>query len=73
VFNCGGVLKLVNTSGTHYQSLGVTGDQSSWSPDGQWIVFASGDYLKEIRPDGSGLRHILYVSSKKGSNFDPNW
>ncbi|HKD95680.1 MAG TPA: hypothetical protein VKB43_13320 [Gaiellaceae bacterium] len=73
VFNSGGKLQLVNLTGTHYHSLGVTGDQPSFSPDGQWIVFPSGDYLKEIRPNGSGLRHILYLSSKKGSNFDPNW
>lgn len=73
VYNAGGRLQVVNAAGTHYHSLRVDGDQTSWSPDGQWIVFASGDYLKEIRPNGQGLRHILYVNSQKGSNFEPNW
>jgi Tol biopolymer transport system component len=73
VFNAGGRLELVNAAGTHYHSLGVDGDQPSWSPEGRWIVFPSGDYLTEIRPDGTGIRHILYVTSKKGRNFEPNW
>ncbi len=73
VFNTRGKLELVNTAGTLYHSLGVYGAQPSFSPDGQWIVFSSGDYVKEIRPDGQGIRHILYVTSKKGSNFEPNW
>jgi Tol biopolymer transport system component len=73
VFNGRGKLELVNTAGTHYHSLRVDGDQPNWSPDGHWIVFASGDYVKEIRPDGRGIRHILYITSKKGLNFEPNW
>ena len=73
VFNTRGKLELVNTAGSHYHSLGVYGAQPSFSPDGQWIVFGSGDYVKEIRPDGQGIRHILYVTSKKGSDFEPNW
>ncbi len=51
--------------------VGATNPQ--WSPDGRWIVFTYGDYVKEIRPDGRGIRHILYVTSKKGLNFEPNW
>jgi Tol biopolymer transport system component len=73
VFNSRGKLELVNTAGTHYRSLGVYGAQPSFSPDGQWIVFTYGDYVKEIRPNGKGIRHVLYVSSKKGVNFEPNW
>jgi Tol biopolymer transport system component len=60
-------------AGTRYRSLGVFGDQPSWSPDGQWIVFTYGNYVKEIRPDGKGVRHILYVNSNKGWNFEPDW
>jgi len=41
--------------------LGSTGQQPSFSPDGRWIVFTQGDYVKEIRPSGQGIRHILYV------------
>jgi len=73
VYNAGGRLQVVNAAGTHYHSLRIDGDQTSWSPDGQWIVFASGDYLREIRPNGKDVRHILYVNSQKGSNFEPNW
>lgn len=73
VFNTLGKLELVNVAGTHYHSLGVFGGQPSFSPDGRWIVFASGDYVKEIRPDRQGIRHILYVTSKKGENFEPDW
>jgi TolB protein len=72
-FNSRGKLELVNAAGTHYHSLGVDGQQPSFSPDGQWIVFTQGDYVKEIRPNGQGIRHILYVSSRKGVNFEPNW
>jgi Tol biopolymer transport system component len=72
-FNSRGKLKLVTVADAHYHLLGVWGDQPSWSPDGQWIVFTYGDYVKEIRPDGKGIRHILYVSSKKGWNFEPDW
>lgn len=48
------------------------GAAPSWSPDGQWIVFTYGGYVKEVRADGQGVRHILYVTSNKGVNFEPN-
>lgn len=72
-FNSRGKLELVSAAGGHYRSLGVWGDQPSWSPDGQWIVFTYGDYVKEIRPDGKGIRHILHTNSKKGGDFQPDW
>jgi Tol biopolymer transport system component len=73
VFNTRGKLETVNTAGTRYRSIGVFGAQPSWSPDGQWIVFTYGNYVKEIRPSGQGIRHIFHVSSKKGEDFEPDW
>jgi hypothetical protein len=29
--------------------------------------------VKEIRPNGQGIHHILYTTSKKGENFEPDW
>lgn len=72
-FNSHGKLELVNTAGTRYRSLRVWGQQPSWSPDGRWIVFTYGDYVKEIRPNGTGIRHILHMNSRKGEVFEPNW
>lgn len=73
VFNSHGKLELVNVSNGRYRSLRVWGAQPSWSPDGRWIVFTYGNYVKEIQPDGRGIRHILHVDSKKGWNFEPDW
>jgi Tol biopolymer transport system component len=73
-FNSKGTLWLVNALGpTRFHSLRVRGEQPSWSPDGQWIVFTAGPYLTEIRPDGKGIHHILHVGSKQGWNFEPDW
>ena len=73
VVNSRGKLVTVNTTGTRFHSLRVWGVAPSWSPDGQWIVFTYGDYVKEIRPSGQGIRHVLYMTSKKGVNFEPDW
>lgn len=73
VFNARGKLETGNTAGTRYHSIGVFGQSPSWSPDGQWIVFTYGDYVKEIRPNGQGIHHILHTTSKMGENFEPDW
>ena len=36
-------------------------------------MFTQGGYVKEIRPDGKDIHHILYVSAKKGEDFEPSW
>jgi TolB protein len=72
-FNSHGKLELVNTAGTYYRSLDVFGARPSWSSDGRWIVFTYGDYVKEIRPDGRGIRHILHVNPTRAELFEPGW
>lgn len=73
VFNAQGKLEVFNTKTRQFHIVSRDGDSPSWSPDGSWIVFHYGDYVKEIRPDGTGLRHILYVASRKGEDFAPDW
>jgi Tol biopolymer transport system component len=73
VFNSSGPLTVFNLQTKQFHQVVRAGEAPSWSPDGQWIVFTSGDYVNEVRPDGQGIRHILYVTGKKGSNFEPDW
>jgi hypothetical protein len=73
VYNAPGKLTAFNLETRTFHVLLADGESPSWSPDGQWIVFCYGDYVKEIRSDGTGLRHILYVTSNKGQNFAPDW
>lgn len=73
-FNHAGKITLIGVDGTHLRSLGVFGEQPSWSPDGQWIVFCySGDRVKAIHPDGSGLHLILRASLRHEQDFEPDW
>jgi Tol biopolymer transport system component len=35
------------------------GDTSiSWSPDGEWLVYGSGQDIHAVRPDGTGHRNV---------------
>jgi Tol biopolymer transport system component len=72
-FNAMGPLTVFDLGTGQFHTIVREGNSPSWSPDGQWIVFDYGDYVKEVRPDGTGIRHILYVTSKKGQNFAPDW
>lgn len=72
-FNDGGTLVSFNVKTKRFQTIMRDGDSPSWSPDGQWIVFDYGDYVKEIRVNGTGLHPILHANSQKGHNFEPDW
>jgi WD40-like Beta Propeller Repeat len=74
------VLGFVNADGSGYSTPFDRGDQMyddrtpAWSPDGQWIAFAStrpfnGSYhLWVMHPDGSGLRQLT-----QGWGYAPDW
>lgn len=53
---------LVNSDGSNPRQPSFTHPTdsrfSSWSVDGDWILFNSGDDVFRIRPDGSGARNL---------------
>lgn len=55
-------------TGTKEQLIAGPAFNPDWGPDGEWIVFDSGDIFK-IRPDGSDLIQI----TNHGSAFFPRW
>jgi len=38
----------------------------TWSPDGEWLAFATGDEIYLVRPDGTGLRGLRPLVSDTG-------
>jgi Tol biopolymer transport system component len=72
-FNRQGKLVAFDTTTKLSKTLSRSGDSPSWSPDGQWVVFDDGGYVKEVRADGTGVRSILHVNSRKGHDFEPDW
>jgi Tol biopolymer transport system component len=61
------------TNVTNHPSLDI---EPAWSPDSQWIVFASNREdpnfdLYIIRPDGTGLTRLLNDGDSKDSY--PSW
>ena len=74
------VLGFVNADGSGYSSPWDGEDRMyddrapSWSPDGQWIAFAStrpfngGYHVWVMHPDGTGLRQVT-----QGFGYAPDW
>jgi Tol biopolymer transport system component len=74
-FNESGGIHVVDADGTHLRSLGVRGDDPSWSPDGQWLAFdsdAQSENLAEIRPDGSRF-HLITRLGLRWVDIEPDW
>jgi TolB protein len=46
---------------------------TSWSPDGDWILFDARGKLYVVHPDGSGLRQVVVHPGSRYSAFEPAW
>ena len=72
---------LVNTDGSGLRQIAPWGIArccmltTSWSPDGQWILFDSHDFLFVVHPDGTSLRQIQLPHPAGGRSyaFEPGW
>lgn len=72
-FNATGKLEVFDLRSRLFRTLAAAGNSPSWAPDGNWVVFCSGDYVKEVRADGTGLHPILHFNSQKRRDFAPDW
>jgi len=68
------IVKPDGTSRTNLTNNPATDIESSWSPDGQWVVFSSdrtGNFdLYIMKPDGSDLKRVTTDPFK---DSDPSW
>jgi len=58
------VLVVVRPDGTHRLAIAQSGE-FAWSPDGSMLAFGTSG-LSVIRPDGSGLHHLVAPAANKG-------
>lgn len=58
------VLVVVRPDGTHRLPIAQSGE-FAWSPDGSMLAFGTSG-LSVIRPDGSGLHHLVAPAKNKG-------
>lgn len=73
VFTRNGVLMTVPTTGGTPTSLGVTGTEADWSPDGSRIAFARGNELRTISASGGAETEELIATSQVvgGVSYSP--
>ncbi|HEY2355657.1 MAG TPA: hypothetical protein VGH79_12245 [Gaiellaceae bacterium] len=72
-YNAKGKVVAFDLTSRTFGTLAGQGDSPSWSEDGGWVVFDSGDHLKEVRADGSGLHSILRFDSRTMRYYAPSW
>ncbi|MCE7947348.1 MAG: hypothetical protein DYG88_07965 [Chloroflexi bacterium CFX4] len=56
---------------TQEMKITLLGGSASWSPDGEWVVFAHDNTLYKIRPDGSDLQDIVEAPNCLAGS--PHW
>lgn len=71
-------INVMRSDGSHQHSIGVSGGEPSWSPNGKWILYvappdlsSSNSDLWKVRPDGSGARNLTETPTINES--DPDW
>ena len=75
-------ITVASPDGKESHKTGYTGNNPTWSPDGQWILFQeynTDDKIKltfttlyVVRPDGSGLKKVLTTSAGLETAWSPD-